>query len=64
MNKEKKFLTAQEVANRYGVKVETVYTWKWKRILPYIKRKGNRTVFPLEALEKLESEGFRDARQR
>ena len=51
-------LTAQEVADRYGYTVETVYVKKCRRELPFVKIPGHRTMFPLDQLEKLEAEGL------
>lgn len=60
MNKE--LLTAKEVSERYGVKVETVYVWTSTRKIPFIKIRGHRTMYPLDELLKEEEGGLRHIR--
>lgn len=55
-------LTAQEVADRYGYTVETVYVKKCRRELPFVKIPGHRAMYPLDELEKMEAEGLYEVR--
>ena len=55
-------LTAQEVADRYGYSVETVYVKKCRRELPFVKIPGHRAMYPLDELEKMEAEGLYEVR--
>ena len=52
---EKAFYSCQEVADRYGVKISTVWAWVREKKLPAVKLGKNYKV-KKEDLEKFESE--------
>jgi excisionase family DNA binding protein len=56
MASTKKLLTAEEVAQRLGWKVRTVYQKRWRREIEYVKV-GRSVRFTQEAIDRLIDQG-------
>ncbi len=57
---EEKLLTAREVADKLGLKLSTIYRWRWARRIPCVKV-GGALRFRLSDIDRLIKEGFRPA---
>ncbi len=57
---EEKLLTAKEVADKLGLKLSTIYRWRWARRIPCVKV-GAALRFRLSDIDRLIKEGFRPA---
>ena len=57
---EEKLLTAREVADKLGLKISTIYRWRWARRIPCVKV-GAALRFRLSDIDRLIKEGFRPA---
>jgi len=57
---DKKFLTPEELASRWGhlVTVNTLNQWRYERKGPPYKKIVGKVVYPLEEIEKYEKTGI------
>jgi excisionase family DNA binding protein len=53
----KKYMSAKEVAELLGVKVDTIYSYVLRKKIPCIRRRGVRTRFDSADIEKWIEEG-------
>ena len=59
---QRKYLTVEELAQRWNVSRKTIYNLKYERLIPFVKIPGHRTAYPLDMIEELEKEGFHERR--
>ena len=54
MSEEFKHLTQSQLAERWGLKPNTLRDWRWKKRGPQFVKLGGKVVYPLDEVERYE----------
>jgi transposase len=59
-----KFLTQEEVADRFRVSIGTIINWRKKGLLRYFRVSGStRVLYPIDTVEELEQQSLHQERE-